>query len=350
MKLYENQLYLEDIKIIEKFNLDFSKLSNSNILITGGTGLIGTVVVDMLNYLNLKYQLNLSIYIISRNKSKASEIFSHINKTKIFFLEENLLNPLHFSFKIDYVIHAASNTHPILYASDPVGSMTTNIFGAFNLLNVAKENKGCRFILLSSVEIYGEDNLGYENGFSEQDIGYLDCNTVRANYSEGKRASESLCQAFKSQYDVDVVIIRLCRCYGPTLKKDDTKALSQFIQKALNKQDIVLKSEGKQYYSYIYSADAACSIIYLMLKGLTGEAYNVADSKSDITLKDLSEYIAKSAGTKVVFELPEQREASGYSKASRAILNSRKINELGWNALYSISDGINRTLAILSTL
>lgn len=349
MSLIENPLYKEDITTIDRFLFDFSKLKNKNILISGATGLIGTIFVDMLYYLNISNNLNLTIYIITRNVDKAKKHFSHIQNS-IFYIQHDILQPYKLEVNFDYIIHGASNTHPVLYSTDPVGSMTTNVFGTYNLLSLAAKNVNCKFILLSSVEIYGDDRVGLQNGFSENDFGYLDCNNVRANYSEGKRASESLCQAFKSQYGVDVTILRFCRCYGPTLKKDDSKALSQFLHNALENKDIILKSEGNQLYSYIYSADAASAIIFCMLNGINGEAYNVSDKQSDIYLKDLANLIADESNTSVVFELPNKIEVEGFSKSNIAILNSTKINNLGWKAYYSIKEGIHRTLEILRVL
>lgn len=347
MTLFENPLYQEDIKIIDSLKIDLSKLSKAKILITGGTGLIGTILVDMICYLNQANSLELEIDLISRNADKCRLKFNHIKTTKINIIEHDINQPLNISKKYDFIIHGASNTHPLLYSTDPIGSLTTNLFGTYNLLELAAQNNNSRFVLLSTVEIYGEDKESLPDGFSETDFGYLDCNTVRANYCEGKRASESLCQAYKAQKGVDVVIPRLCRCYGPTLKKDDSKALSQFLNNSLEEKDIILKSKGDQYYSYIYSADAATAIIYVMLKGESGEAYNISDKNSDITLKNLAELISHKNNKKVIIQLPDQVEKNGYSKATRAILNSAKLNKLGWKPKYSIEEGINRTLDIL---
>ena len=132
------------------------------------------------------------------------------------------------------------------------------------------------------------------------------------------------------------------------MKTDDSKALSQFIKKALNKEDIVLKSAGTQYYSYTYVADAVSALLYCLLYGECGQAYNIADSKSDIHLKDLATILAEIAGTKVVFDIPDATEQAGYSRATTAILNNNKIKSLGWNALTSIEDGLKKTLKVLA--
>ena len=124
--------------------------------------------------------------------------------------------------------------------------------------------------------------------------------------------------------------------------------MSQFLRNAAEKKDIVLKSEGLQYYSYIYSADAASAIIYLMLNGISGQAYNVAGKNSDIHLKDLAKLVADYAGTKVIFDLPSDIEKKGFSKAQQAVLNTSKLENLGWKSVYSINDGCKRTIDFLS--
>ncbi len=250
--------------------------------------------------------------------------------------------------KIDYAIHAASNTHPIAYSTDPIGTITTNIFGTYYLLEYLKSQK-TRILFVSSVEIYGE-NRGDIESFSEKDFGYIDCNTMRAGYPESKRLSESLCQSYIEKYKMEIIIARLCRVFGPTMLESDSKALSQFIKKAVKGEDIVIKSEGKQFYSYIYVFDAVSALLTIVLKGQMGEAYNVSDDNFNITLKDLSEKIATSVGKKVIFELPDKKEQKGYSTASKAILDSTKLKKLGWNAFFSLKESVAETITILKRI
>ena len=127
----------------------------------------------------------------------------------------------------------------------------------------------------------------------------------------------------------------------------DTKAISQFILKGVAGEDIVLKSNGEQYYSYTYVADAVSGLLTVLLRGKCGEAYNISDERSDITLKELATIIAETAGKKVVFEIPDKIENAGYSKATKARLDSHKLQSLRWEAKYNIRNGIRRTLQIL---
>jgi nucleoside-diphosphate-sugar epimerase len=131
------------------------------------------------------------------------------------------------------------------------------------------------------------------------------------------------------------------------MSPDDSKAIAQFIKKAVNDEDIILKSEGNQFYSYSYVTDAISGIIYCLLLGKTGEAYNISDKASNITLKKLAEIAAKTNNKKVIFELPDAIERAGYSTATKAILNNNKIRKLGWEAKIPIKEGIIKTISII---
>lgn len=339
-KIKESILYKEDIQSILKQKCNWNVLKNKTLLITGATGLIGSPLVDMLILLNEKYKLELRIFIITRQNIKSKYSF-------IKYIVHDISNSFDISDKIDYIIHAASNTHPLQYSQFPIKTIETNIFGTKNLLNIVTKNPNCRFLLVSSVEVYGDDDKNLPNGFSEKDFGFLDCNNSRACYNESKRMSETICAAYASERKIDYVICRLCRSYGPTLKKDDSKALSQFLHNAINGQDIILKSEGNQYFSYIYSADAASAILFILLNGKSGDAYNISDEKSNITLKELANLIAEISNTKVIIDLPNEIEKNGFSKAQRAILNSKKLRDLGWFANNDIKAGLNKTIKLL---
>lgn len=349
MELFENNLYQDDIKKIIESNIDWSLFKGKSFLITGASGMIGRVLWDILDSANNSFSLNLNIYLLSRNlKQIQFGIEARKTLTKFHFIEHDIKDIVLENIKVDYIINAASSTHPIQYATVPIDTIMTNVLGTYNMLNIAKNNPESRFVLLSSVEVYGQNDS--IDSFSETDFGTIDCNTLRANYCEAKRVSETLCQAFKEQYKVDFIILRLCRSYGPTLKPDDSKVLSQFIHKAIKKEDIILKSSGTQIFSYIYVFDAVSAILFAIQKGVSGNAYNVADKKSDIMLKDLANNIAQLSGTNVIFDLPNETEAKGFSKATCAVLDSTKIHSLGWNALYDINEGVKRTISILSSL
>ncbi len=352
MTLYDNELYMEDVNDIVKLDLPWEKLKNKKLMLSGATGLLGSFLVDVILEKNNSDELNCTVYALGRNKEKAEKRFSkHINDGHLVFISYDVNLPFVRDDlgEIDYILHLASNTHPVQYSTDPIGTITTNIIGLQNMLEFAVNHKTSRFAFASSNEIYGE-NRGDVELFDESYSGYIDCNTMRAGYPESKRCGEALCQAYNVQKKLDIVIPRFTRSYGPTMLMTDTKAISQFIKKGIAGEDIILKSAGTQYYSYTYVADAVGGLLYVLLKGECGQAYNIADKASDIMLKDLAKIIASLTDRKVVFEMPDSLEAAGYSKATKARLDGSKLKGLGWSAKYDIQNGMARTITILNTI
>ncbi len=347
MNFLENELYKEDIAYVAGTELPWNKLQKKTILISGASGLIASCFIDVLMRKN-QNGLNCKVYALGRNVEKAKTRFSPYWESNLFeFINHDINTPLEIDADtMDYVIHMASNTHPVAYATDPIGTVTTNIIGTYNMLDFAVEHNTVRFAFTSSNEIYGE-NRGDAEFFDEHYCGYIDSNTMRAGYPESKRCGEALCQAYKKQKNLDIVIPRFTRSYGASMLMTDTKAISQFIRKGIAGEDIVLKSAGTQYYSYTYVADAVAGLLTVLLKGENGEAYNIADEPGDIMLKDLAAAIAEVSRTKVVFELPDDVEKAGYSTATKARLDGSKLKQLGWSMKYDVKSGIQRTVQIL---
>ena len=348
MNFLEIELYKEDIDYVASSNLPWDKLQSKSILISGASGLIASCFIDVLMEKN-QQGLDCKIYALGRNIEKAKTRFTPYWDNSLFdFISHDINTPLELTDeKIDYVLHMASNTHPVAYSTDPIGTVTTNIIGTNHMLDFAVKHNAIRFAFASSNEIYGE-NRGDAEFFDEHYCGYIDSNTMRAGYPESKRCGEALCQAYKKQKNLDIVIPRFTRSYGPSMLMTDTKAISQFIRKGIAGEDIVLKSAGTQYYSYTYVADAIAGLLTVLLKGVNGEAYNIADEPGDIMLKDLAVAIAEVSGTKVVFELPDDVEKAGYSTATKARLDGSKLKKLGWTMKYDVKSGIQRTVEILS--
>ena len=353
MRLCDDDIFNRDVEYAANFDLPWEKLQDKTLLVSGATGLIGAFLLTVIMKRNVEQGLNCKIYAMGRSRKKAKERFAGYFKQKNFFEFVNAdvnrqLGSINVG-KVDYVVHLASHTHPVAYAKDPIGTISANIIGTKNMLDMCLAHRAERFVFASSNEIYGE-NRGDVELFDEKYCGYIDCNTLRAGYTESKRCGEALCQAYIRQRRMDIVIPRFTRSYGATLLSDDTKAVNQFLLKAAYGKDIVLKSTGEQYYSYLYVADAVTGLLTVMLNGKCGEAYNIADKASDIRLKDLAELIAKKSGKKVVYELPDETEKAGYSTATKARLDSAKLQKLGWKAGYTIEQGIGNTFDIIKNM
>lgn len=321
-----------EITEILQMNLPWESFNNKKILITGGTGLIGSVIVNTLS------KLNCQIYVICRNATRANAMFTNKN---IYIIQHDINTPLSINEHFDFILHLASNTHPLKYANEPIDTILTNIIGLRNVLELASDTT--RVLFTSSCEIYGENKNDAET-FDENYCGYINCNTLRAGYTESKRCGEALCQAYIKQKKLNIVIARLSRIYGPSVLKDDSKVINQFIRNALEKKDIVLKSNGEQEYSFLYVSDAVSAILTILLLGNKGEAYNVSDKKSNIKLKTLAQLIAELSGTSVKFDLPSDTEKQGFSPVTKALLNNEKLKALNWYAKYDIKSGLRKTL------
>ena len=342
-----NEVYLHQLdKVISVRENELIRLNGKSILIIGASGLIGTFLIDVLMRFNQKHEGGVLIFGMARDLTKLKNRFSEYKGSPFFsFVQGDVTNELNFEGQIDYILHGASNTHPMAYATDPVGTILTNVLGTKSVMDFAGKSKAQRVLFLSSVEIYGE-NVGDVELFDEQYLGYIDSNTVRAGYPEAKRVSESLIQAYRSQFGLNAVIARLSRVFGPTMQSGDSKALSQFILNGVNGQDIVLKSTGTQRFSYTYVGDAVSAILLLLFSGDDGAAYNVSDASYNLSLGEMAELISDISSTKVVYELPDEIESKGYSKATRALMDATKLNQIGWRPVFDIHEAISETINI----
>ncbi|WP_259704617.1 NAD-dependent epimerase/dehydratase family protein [Weissella confusa] len=343
-----NEAYLDQLdKVISVREKELSRLNGKSVLIIGASGLIGTFLIDVLMRFNHKHKGSVFIFGMARDLTKLKNRFSGYSDSSFFSLVQgDVTNELKLEGQIDFILHGASNTHPMAYATDPVGTILTNVLGTKSVMDLAGKSKAQRVLFLSSVEIYGE-NAGDVELFDEQYLGYIDSNTVRAGYPEAKRVSEALIQAYRSQFGVNAVIARLSRVFGPTMQLGDSKALSQFILNGVNGQDIVLKSTGTQRFSYTYVGDAVSAILLLLFAGEDGAAYNVSDKSYNLSLGEMAELISNISSTRVVYELPDEIESKGYSKATRALMDATKLHHIGWQPVFNMQEAISETINIL---
>ena len=298
-----HRLYREDISnILSVKGVD--ELRGKSFLVTGATGMVGVMLIDALMALG-----DVKVIAVGRSKDKAKErLGEYFDNTNFEFLEHDVCAPFPKDIIVDYIIPMASNTHPLAYSKYPVETMMINLKGAEHALNLA-ESTGATVIYTSTNEVYG--NAVSDEVFDEDSNGKLNLGNARACYNESKRSAEAMCQSYKTERGVKVKIVRLCRIFGPTMLMTDTKASSQFIQKAVVGEDIVLKSNGMQFFSYIYVADAVMGLITVLLNGEYGMAYNVSSERTNVHLRDFARLCAEYNGKSVVYDIPDATEQAG---------------------------------------
>lgn len=350
--LLENKEYLDQIaKMIRESNVDWKQLDGKAVIITGAAGMLGSGMVDVLIELNENLGYQIEIFALGRTKSKLQARFGkYIDKSYFHILPLDISKEMKIEEKVDYIVHAASNADPTMMAKYPVDTLLANVVGMNNLLDLARRCEAKRVLYVSSGEMYGQPDNTLNNGFYEGYCGYVDYANPRSCYPAGKRSAEVLCQSYISQYGLDAVIVRPCHCYGPTMTATDSRAMSQFFRKVLNGEDIVLKSDGTLERSHCYVVDAVQAMYLILLQSSTGEAYNISEGRSVASIRDIATMIAATKNKQVVFDLPNEIEKKGFSKVVRAVLDGRKLEELGWKPMYPIQDGIQCTMKILEEI
>ena len=349
MHILNNKIYLDEIRLISSHDLPWNVLSGQTLLVSGASGMLGSLLIDIIMFKNLHENLNCKIIAIARNKSKLSSRFKYYLKSPLFdYIETDITKPILID-DVDYIFHFASNTHPVQYATQPISTILTNVNGTKNLLDVSVKNKCKNFIFASTVEIYGQ-SYSESGSFNENSLGYIDCNTLRAGYPESKRVAEALCQAYHTQHKLSFKVCRFPRLFGPTVLANDTKAINQFIFNAVKGENIVLKSDGKQKFSFMYVIDAILAMLYIFFYGKNTEAYNISDKSFDLTLKDLAQKIAAFSGNNVVYMKPNTVEQSGFSKSTWAVMDNIKLSDLGWNVTNNIDVALQKTIKILRNI
>lgn len=335
----EMRSYEEDILAIFQNELPWEQLSGCNILITGATGLIGGCLVETLM---MNPKRDYQVYASGRNEERARKRFHSFSKDVGFhFIKYDVLEPLKCNVQFDYIIHAASNGSPNFFAQKPVEVMKSNLYGVTNLMDYGLTHGMKRMLYVSSGEVYGE---GDGRVFTEDYSGYVDCTKPRSCYPSSKRAAETLCVCYADEYGADVVIARPCHTYGPHFTGQDNRVYAQFIRNVLNGEDIVMKSSGEQFRSWCYVVDCVSALLYILLKGENGQAYNIADANSNISIRELAEIIAKAAHKRVVVSIPSSLEKAGYNIVKKSVFSTQKLESLGWKHEGNILGKLGRTI------
>lgn len=341
MKLSEDKILQNDLDlIINNASICWDMLKNKTILVTGATGLIGSQIVMTLLNASAEKELNINVLAAVRNKEKAEKIFRYAKNDSLDYIVQDILQPFSTDKSIDYIIHGASMTSSKDFVDYPVETIKTALQGTENILNLAKGKNIKGMIYLSSLEIYGVVDFNIEK-VTEDMSGTIDSMSVRSSYSEGKRMVECLCAAYASEYKIPIKVARLCQTFGPGVNYKDNRVFAQFARSIIEGEDIVLKTDGSTERNYCYIRDAISGILTVLLKGNSGEAYNIANKDTLITIRGMAEMLIKmypESGSSLKFDIAEDITKLGYNPKVKMNLDTSKLEALGWSAEVSLSE------------
>lgn len=323
------------------------ELANSRLLITGSTGLIGSQLVRVLlasNKLllasNKLFGLGFKLVLPVRNPDKAKTLFG--DNSAITYVQWQLGDSLAGAPACNYVVHAACGTSSSDFLNKPASTIKTIIDGAYETLEYARK-ANAKYVFLSTMEVYGE----VTGEATEDNLGLLDSMVPRNSYPEAKKLVECLCASYYKQYELDAVAIRLAQTFGQGVKQDDGRVFADFGRHAVAGQDIVLLSAGTKHNAYLSVDDAVSAILYCLVNGQAGEAYNAANESTYCSIKEMAELVLSNfgaEGAQVRREFDPEREAT-FRKSSDLRLKTDKLQALGWTPKDSLVEMYNKMLA-----
>ena len=332
-----------DLDIIYNNSINWQMYRDKTVFVTGATGRLGQYYLDTLVSADLKYNLNMKIYGVARNKGKVKKIFSDLlDLPNVYFIYKDINENIDFHGTIDYIFHTAGPAAPKDFKEDPVGTLWSHVNGTHNILELARTHNTKRIFYVSTVEIYGEWTL--DRYISENDMGVMQHFNSRACYPEAKRLCETMLKTYQKEYGISFCGVRMSHTLGPGISLKDGRAFAEFLKCVLDGENIILHSDGSAMRTYTYVADAINASFLIMEKG-EDYLYNVANIDNLISIRDLANLIAKLSTTgKTQVKYGNDIQNFPYLPFKLAVLNVDKIKALGWHAQVDLMHTFEWTL------
>ncbi len=342
-----NQIVFEDIEhIIATTPVDWSVFSQKRVLITGASGFLPAYLVETLLHLNRTRGYEIKITALVRHYENYKNRFKpYLDDPNLIVLVQDVSTPIALDFPHHFIIHAASQASPKYYGVDPVGTLSSNVLGTMQLLELARNHPVISFMYFSSGEVYGQTQVVPTK---ESDYGYLDPTSIRSCYAESKRMGENMCVSWHAQYQVRTKIVRPFHTYGPGMRLDDGRVYADFVRDVIENRPIVMRSEGTAIRAFCYLADATAGFFTVLLKGECAVPYNVGNSQAEINIMNLAKLLVGLYPEKQLHVIQDHSETTNNSYLQSPIQRNcpdvSRANALGWKPTTDLADGFKRTI------
>ncbi len=318
-----------------------TNLKNQCVLITGGTGFMGKWLLEMIGFVNHKYNINISVFVLARNIEQFKAEVPHLaNQTFVQYIQQDIKSLYEIPHEVNYIIHAAGTPDSREHSSNPIKTIDTFTKGTHALLDASFKLPQLKKILhVSSHQVYG--NTSHLQKINEFYQGGSESFSLNAIYTESKRIAETYCSIYNNQYRLPISVVRPFAFIGPYQNLNKHWAINSFIRDGLLSDTIRILGNEKTVRSYLYGSDMAFWMLTLLSQSTNGECYNMGSSVG-IDLKELAQKIKNSIPKNLEIVLKSSKEV--YENTSTIVPNIDKIKALGLKENFLLEDALKRTI------
>jgi len=339
-------LLKSDIKeIVERLGEVAHALAGKTVLLTGGRGFLGRYFTHVFAQLNENALDKPVQTIVLDNLITAGQRGAKIpDLPHMRFVQHDVIQPFEYDGPLDYIIHAAGIASPFYYRAYPLETLQVAITGTKNMLELATRYQA-RFIFFSSSEIYGDPDSKHVPT-PESYRGNVACQGPRACYDESKRVGETLCYIFHNEYGATTNTIRPFNVFGPGMEETDYRALPNFASRIKASIPLNVYGSGNQTRTFCYITDAMVGFLLVILRGVSGETYNIGCSRPEISMLDLVKRIEKVLGRTVSYKVIEHPDSYPADEPNRRCPDIRKAqSQLKYKPQVELDEGLRRYFA-----
>lgn len=330
----------EEFDRITKCVPEISRLAGKNMLIAGGTGIIGGYLIRYIDYLNKTKFKDKPCSITSLSRKGEKNDFLKDVSENIKFIKHDISQPYEPLDKLNYILHSACDCAPLTFTNNPLEIISSQVDGLRNLLDIACDVES--FMYVSTVEIYGHmpDHMV---AITETYNGNTNPLSRRACYTESKRLGEAICDAYHKKYNIPIKIVRPQALYGMGYDYGDDRILPAFIERALTNGYVHLLDKGEDIRGFFYIADGIIPILKLLFSDYNMDPFNIAGDELT-TIYLVADKIHKILGIEREVDVPNVKKYLPAAPKRVVIDNTKSKEKLGLKQHYSLDEGLKRTI------